>query len=351
MPNNKGLSDFRSDTVTQPDEAMRRAMAEAVVGDDVFGDDPTVNELQRQAAALFGKEAALFVPSGTMGNLIAQKVHCAAGDEVILESRSHMYNFEGGGGAWIAGVQVRLVKGPAGCMPLEDIEAAIRPANDPHCPTTRLVGIENTHNFYGGRVVPLSYLRELSEFCRERGLKLHMDGARVMNALVATGLDPKDYGQCVDSLMVCLSKGLGAPVGSLLISSKAVIAQAHRVRKALGGGMRQVGVLAAPGLVALNEGPKQLAQDHKHARALAEGLGAIEGIKVDLAACETNILFITCDRDPSFYPRLTEFMAKEGVLAVPLAALGIRFVTHKHIDRSDVERALKVVAEGMAALT
>jgi threonine aldolase len=342
VPNNKQISDFRSDTVTQPDQAMREAIAQAVVGDDVFGDDPTVNALQHKAAQLFGKEAALFVPSGTMGNLIATKIHTRAGDEIIVEKSAHMFNSEGGGGAWIAGVQVRTLDGPEGRLCPDEVDRAIRP-DDSHCPRTSLLTIENTHNFYGGRVVPLERLKELKAVARRRGLAIHMDGARVMNAVVASGVDPRQYGDIADTIMFCLSKGLGAPIGSLLLGSRQHIAQAHRYRKALGGGMRQVGLIAAAGIMALEDGPRQLVTDHKNAQALATGLAAIDGLLVNPESCETNILFVKTTAGPSSYPKIAAALAAEEILAIAIGELGIRFVTHRHINEGDVERTVETM--------
>jgi len=341
MPMPDGSSDFRSDTVTQPTAAMRAAMASAPVGDDVFGDDPSVNELQSRAAELFGKEAALFVPSGTMGNLLATKVHTRPGDEIIVEERAHMFNAEGGGAAWIAGVQIRTLLGPCGRLDPGEVRAAIRP-DDPHFPRTAMLAVENTHNFYGGRVLPLEDLRGLRALTLEHGLGLHMDGARLMNAVVATGIQPAVWAAEVDTLQVCLSKGLGAPSGSLLLGDAERIHRAHRFRKALGGGMRQVGVLAAPGLIALEEGPKQMVEDHRNARRLAEGLADLEGFEVDLEACETNILFVRCEsgRDEEIVAALEA----AGVRAIALGALGLRFVTHRHVEAGDVDRALEIMA-------
>lgn len=349
MPNDLGLSDFRSDTVTKPTAAMREAMATAEVGDDVFGDDPTVTRLQDEAAALFGKESALFVPSGTMGNLIAMRCHTRPGDEMICEEQAHMFNCEGGGGAAIAGIQTRTVHGPDGCMPIAALQAAIR-KDDPHFPRTALIAVENTHNFYGGRPVPLSHLEKIRALCDEHSLKLHMDGARGMNAAVATGTDPKQYGAIFDTIMLCLSKGLGAPVGSVLVGDAATIHRAHRFRKQLGGGLRQVGVLAAPGLIALHEGPKQLEQDHANARALARALAELPELDCDPAACETNILFVKAKGGAAMNAALADGLAERAVLTVPIGELGIRFVTHRHIDASDVDRAVTAMKAALVVL-
>ena len=339
MSGKKWISDFRSDTVTQPSAAMREVMASALVGDDVFGDDPTVNDLQNRAAALFGKERALFVPSGTMGNLIATKLHTQPGDEILVEKTAHMFNSEGGGGAWIAGVQVRTVDGPEGKICPDEIRRAIRP-DDAHCPRTALLTIENTHNFYGGRVVPLDHLKKLRAVADEAKIAVHMDGARVMNAAVASGTDPREYGKVADTIMCCLSKGLGAPIGSLLLGNQEAIAKAHRYRKALGGGMRQVGIVAAAGIMALEEGPKQLEIDHKNAKQLAEGFAVIEGLVINPKLCETNILFVKTEAGPESCKKIAAALAEEDLLGIAIGDLGIRFVTHHHISEKDVERTI-----------
>lgn len=343
-------SDFRSDTVTRPDAAMREAMARAEVGDDVFGDDPTVNRLQEEAAALFGKEAALFVPSGSMANLIALKVHTRAGDEVITEATSHMFLNEAGSGAAVAGVQMRPLPGAAGVLEAEAVERAIRP-DDAHCPRTSLVTVENTHNFSGGRVQPLENLQSISALTRERGLAFHIDGARIMNACVAGDVEPRIYGALCDTLMFCLSKGLGAPVGSLLLGTAAQIHQAHRVRKMLGGGMRQVGVLAAPGLLALRDGPAQLRRDHAHMQTLARGIAEIPGAIVDLETVDTNILFVRLEGGGEGPRRLQAGLADEGVLAIALGDLGVRFVTHRDVGEADVARALDALRRLVPTIT
>jgi threonine aldolase len=332
-------ADFRSDTVTRPSPAMRRAMAEAVVGDDVFRDDPTVQELERRAAALFGHEAALFVPSGSMGNLIAIRVHARPGEEAIVEALSHSFNAEAGSAAWIAGVQLRTLEGKAGVLDPAAVAHYARPGNE-QAPRTALVIVENTHNFHGGRVVPLANLQALSALCRERGMKLHLDGARIWNASVASGVPVATYGSLVDSVMFCVSKGLGAPIGSLLTGTKAFVAEARRVRKALGGAMRQVGVLAAAGLVALEEGPGLLAADHANARRLAEAVARLPGAVVDLAACETNIVFVKTTAGPSSYPKIQKKLEAEGILAIAVGDLGVRFVTHRDVSAADTERAI-----------
>jgi threonine aldolase len=340
------VADFRSDTVTRPSPAMRRAMAEAVVGDDVFGDDPTVKDLERRAAALVGHEAALFVPSGTMGNLIAIRCHARPGEEAIVEALSHSFNSEGGGAAWIAGVQLRTLEGKNGLLDPHAIAHWARPGNE-HSPRTALVVVENTHNFAGGRVVPVEHLARIAQVCREKGMKLHLDGARLWNASVAAKQPPEAWGLFADSVMFCVSKGLGAPVGSLLTGTQEFIRSARATRKALGGGMRQVGVLAAAALVALDEGPRLLEQDHRNARALADAVSRMPGTLVDLAAVETNILFVKTGAGPSSYPRIQKKLETDGVLAVAVGDLGIRFVTHRDVDESDVERAIRSLARIM----
>jgi len=348
------VSDFRSDTVTRPTPAMRQAMAEAVVGDDVFGDDPTVQRLEARAAAAFGKEAGLFVPSGTMANLIAVKCHTQPGQEVLVEGLSHVYNNEVGGAAQFAGVVTRTLGSDArGAIDPDEVAGFARPG-DLHQPRTALLVVENTHNFRGGRVVPLDHVRRLREVSQERGLALHLDGARIFNAVAASGTAPSDWGDLCDSVYFCLSKGLGAPIGSVIVGPRDWIDGARRVRKVLGGGMRQVGVIAAAGLVALEEGPGRLHEDHARARALAEGIAAIPGAVVDAAACETNILFVkTAAGGPSYAP-IAAGLREEGVWAVALGDLGIRFVTHRDVDDEDVARALRALerlipAHGRAA--
>lgn len=336
-------SDFRSDTVTRPTPAMREAMAQAAVGDDVFADDPTVNALEEEVAGAFGMEAALFTPSGTMANLIAIMTHCRPGDEVFFEEYSHTYNNEVGSAGAIAGVVSRTFKSDRGRLDPAEIERFARPG-DLHQPGTRLLCVEQTHNFHGGRVIPLELLQELRELSLRKGMALHIDGARIFNAVVASALEPSAYGAVCDSLQLCFSKGLGAPIGSALLGPKDWIAEARRMRKRLGGGMRQVGVIAAAAQLALREGPAQLAQDHEHAQRLAQGAAEIPGYVIDPADVETNILFLRTEA-PEHYGALAERMRERGVLAIPLGDLGIRFVTHRDVGPADVERALSCLRE------
>ena len=332
------ISDFRSDTVTQPDEEMRQAMARAVVGDDVFGEDPTVKELEEKAAEIFGKEAALFLPSGTMANQVAVFCHTQAGDEVILERDSHIYNFEVGGLAVISRVQVHPIVGEQGVMSPEDVERAIRPKNL-HLPRTSLICLENTHNLAGGKVLPLENIRAIWEIAKTHNVRVHIDGARIFNACCASGISPREYAHYCHSLSFCLSKGLGAPVGSLLVGDKEWIEEARRVRKMLGGGMRQAGVLAACGLIAL-ERREQLTRDHHLARQLTQGLSQFPQIHIEEP--ETNIVMVYLS-PPFQAEEFVQRIREKGVLAVAIRQNLVRFVTHKDVDEQDVQRAIEAV--------
>jgi threonine aldolase len=336
------VSDFRSDTVTRPTPEMRRAMAEAEVGDDVLGDDPTVQELEAVVAERFGKEAALFVPSGTMGNQIAAVVHAAPGTEVLLEEASHCLNYEVGGLAIHGRLQTRPVAGEGGILDPEAVRSRLRTATI-HTPGTGLVLVENSHNFAGGAVLPLETLRRIRAFTRDAGVPLHMDGARLWNACVAAGVEPATWAAEVDSVMSCLSKGLGAPVGSVLVGESGFIDEARRVRKAFGGGMRQAGILAAAGLVALETGFERLAEDHERARRLAEGLAALDGIDLDPATVETNIVI---PRLESLSPAsFVEGMEARGVWLFAAGPDVFRMVTHRDVDDADVDRAIRAAEE------
>lgn len=333
------ISDFRSDTVTRPTEKMRRAMAEAVVGDDVLGDDPTVQELERLAAETMGKEAALFVPSGTMGNSIAVKVWTQELDEVIVEARSHIYNMESTHMTFISRVTPRPLPSHRGAMDPAEVEKNIRQPSV-HIPRTSLICIENTHNNWSGAVVPLENMKAIRDIALKYGVKLHLDGARIFNASTASGVPVKEYAALADSVMFCLSKGLAAPVGSLVAGPRDFIDYARRVRKALGGGMRQVGVLAAPGIIALREMVGRLHEDHARAKRLAQAIAGLPGIRLNSEEVETNIIIFGFD-----HPQLTaaQFLAllKESRVLALATRGGIRFVTHKDIDDEDVERAVK----------
>lgn len=331
------IVDLRSDTSTMPTAAMRRAMAAAEVGDDVRGEDPTVRRLEEATAALLGKAAALFFPSGTMANQVAIHVHCRPGDELICDERAHVYLFEGGSVARLSGTQVRLVPTADGRPRPEQVAAAVR-SDDPHHPRSRLLVLENTHNMAGGRVLSPAATAELAATARRHGLAVHVDGARLVNAAVALDCAVAALVAPVDSATLCLSKGLGAPVGSLLVGERAFVAEARRARKAFGGGMRQAGVLAAAGLLALEEGPALLRADHARARRLAEGLAELEPFVVDPAAVETNIVMARL-RHGAPAPLLAH-LERHGVLAGTAGEGRIRFVLHRDVDDVGVQRCL-----------
>jgi threonine aldolase len=339
--------DLRSDTVTRPTPAMRRAMAEAEVGDDVFGDDPTVIALERRIATLAGKEAALFVPSGTMGNQLAVHVLTRPADEVLLEAESHIYFYEQGGMAANSGCLAHPVRGERGVLPLDTLVTALRDAGDDHVARISLVCAENTHNRHGGAVVPLAKLRELAALARERKLRVHLDGARLWNAHVATGVAIADYAACADTVMMCFSKGLGAPVGSILTGSAEHVRAARRVRKRWGGGMRQVGILAAACLHALDHHVARLADDHRRARHLAEGFAQAPGANV--IAPDTNIVFV--DLAPSA-PDAKSMVARLAERGIRMSAYGprrVRAIAHLDIDDPGIERAVTAFREAIAA--
>jgi len=339
-------SDFRSDTVTRPTEKMRRAMADAVVGDDVLGDDPTVQELERLAAGTMGKEAALFCPSGTMANSIAVKMWTNALEEVIVEERSHIYNMESTHMTFISGVTPRPVRSVRGAMDPKDVAAAIRRPNV-HTPQTTLICLENTHNNWGGAVLPLENFKAIRKVADEHGLRVHLDGARVFNASHASGVPVKQYAAQVDSMMFCLSKGLSAPAGSMLAASRERVDFARRLRKALGGGMRQVGVLAAPGIIALTEMTGRLKDDHVRAKALARGISGLPGVTMDPAVVETNIVIFGFDHPTLSVDAMLARLKDEGVLALAVSG-GIRMVTHKDVGDEDVDRAVRAFKEILA---
>lgn len=340
--------DLRSDTVTQPTDAMRAAMATAEVGDDVFGEDPTVNRLQEMAAAMMGKEAALLIPSGTMGNLAAVLAHCNRGDEVILGNKAHTFLFEAGGIAALGGVHPHpLLNRPDGTLDLDEIEAAIRP-DDVHYPVTRLIALENTHNRCGGVVLSTTYLEAVGKLARRNGLKLHIDGARVFNAAAASGVKACELAAPADSITFCLSKALCAPVGSLLCGSKGFIAQARRIRKQLGGGMRQAGILAAAGIIALESMVDRLAEDHRRAKRLAEGLRTIPGLTLDPGTPQTNMVFLSLEDVIPFDARqIAERLIKFGVRVGVVDRRRFRLVTHYWIDDPGVEQAIEAFRDVM----
>jgi threonine aldolase len=334
----KDYIDLRSDTVTRPTPGMRKAMATAEVGDDVFGEDPTVNALQERVARLLGKEKAILVPSGTMANQLAIKAHTQPGDEVILEGTSHPYNFEGGAGAVLSGVQFNCLKGQRGIIEASQVEQAIRPI-DQHYAVSRLVCLENTHNRGGGSVYPLKNLKEIYKLAKGKSLMVHLDGARLWNASMATGIKLSTYAQWADSVSVCLSKGLGAPVGSLVAGSKPFIDRVHRFRKMFGGGMRQAGILAAAGLYALDHHLERLTEDHKNAQQLARGLALIKGIHIDPDQVETNIIIFGIQGTRTA-PEIAEALRKKGVQIHAVDKGQIRLVTHLDVSLADVKKAL-----------
>jgi threonine aldolase len=343
--------DLRSDTVTLPSPAMREAMFRAELGDDVFGEDPTVNRLQAMAAERMGKEAALFVASGTMGNLTALLTHCQRGHEVIVGHKAHMFLLEAGGSAALGGIHPRaLTNQPDSTLRLEDIEAAIRPEN-PHHPRTRLICLENTHNRCGGAVLTPEYTDSVGQLAGRHGLAVHLDGARVFNAAVALGVDVRDLTRSVDSVQFCLSKGLSAPVGSLLCGTQAFIAEARRWRKMLGGGMRQAGVIAAAGIEALDNMVDRLADDHANARRLAEGLAEMPGFAVDLASVQTNIIIWRLTAEQATPQEVVERLGAQGVKISAIGGGRFRAVTHYGIEATDIDRAIDVTRQVMEQLS
>jgi threonine aldolase len=334
--------DLRSDTVTQPTPAMREAMAKAEVGDDVYGEDPTVNRLQEMAAALMCQEAGLFVASGTMGNLAAILAHCGRGDEAILGDKSHTFYFEAGGISVLGGVpSYQLPNQPDGSLAIEDIQSALRDPSDPHYPFSRLVALENTHNRCGGTFQTPEYTHQLCDFAHAHGLVVHLDGARIFNAAAAQGIAAKELTAPVDSVTFCLSKGLCAPVGSVLCGSKAFVAKAHRIRKILGGGMRQAGILAAAGIVALETMIERLAEDHARARKLADGLMQVAGLAVDAGSPATNMVFLSLADEVTLNGlQVEEKMKAIGVLISAIRERRFRLVTHYWIDDAGVEKTV-----------
>ncbi|MEZ8100762.1 low-specificity L-threonine aldolase [Vibrio bivalvicida] len=331
--------DFRSDTVTKPTEAMRKAMAEALVGDDVYGDDPTVNELEQWTAERHGFEAALFTTSGTQANLLGLMAHCERGDEYLCGQQAHNYKYEAGGAAVLGSIQPQPIENnPDGTLDFAKLKAAIKP-DDSHFARTKLLSLENTIN---GKVLPLSYLAEARKFVDEHGLSLHLDGARVYNAAVALDVDVKEIAQHFDSMTICLSKGLCAPIGSLLLGSKAFIAKARRLRKMVGGGMRQAGILAAAGKLALTEQVEQLAVDHQNAKKLAIGLSKLRGVHVNPDFVQTNIVFAKLDATVQI-EKIANQLADDGITVSP--GNPIRFVTHKDVSSDDIELLLTKLAQ------
>lgn len=345
------MIDLRSDTVTQPTPAMREAMAQAAVGDDVYGEDPTINRLQQMAADLVGQEAGLFVPSGTMGNLVAILAHCQRGDEVILGNKAHTFLYEAGGISALGGVHsCQLPNQSDGTLDIDAIEAAIRP-DDAHHPVTRLIALENTHNRCGGVALTAEYMRAVSDLAHRYGLRLHLDGARIFNAAIAQGVRARDLAAMTNSVTFCLSKGLCAPVGSVLCGSHDFIHKAHRVRKQLGGGMRQAGILAAAGIVALETMIDRLAEDHRRARLLADGLRPIPGLELDPATPHTNMVFLNLTNEAASHLfTQNEGVSPAGQVAARLKEYGVRvglagprrfrLVTHYWINDNHIQQTI-----------
>jgi len=338
------MIDLRSDTITKPTQEMREAMFKAEVGDDVYREDPTVNKLEEIAAEMLGKEAALFVTSGTQGNQVAILAHTRPGDEVILEAESHIFYYEAGAASALAGVQLRTIPGKRGQMPISDLRRAIRD-NDIHAPRTALISLENTHNRAGGAILPPEYMKEVSLLAKEKNIPVHLDGARLFNATVALGIEAKELTQYVDTVQICLSKGLSAPMGSILVGSKDYIETARKWRKRLGGGMRQAGLMAAPGIVALTKMVDRLKEDHERAKRLAIGIERIDGIRVDVSSVETNILLLDVEglniTAKSFMNELHKYEIYGSVFGEYI----IRLTTHREITDKDIDNTIKAIKQ------
>jgi threonine aldolase len=335
--------DLRSDTLTLPTPAMREAMARADVGDDVWEEDPTVQRLEAMAAARMGKESGLFVASGTMGNLVSVVAQTAAGQEIVVDADSHIFNYEAAGAARLGGVQTHPVKTARGFLTPDQLRAAIRPPNI-HIPVTGLVAIENTHNRHGGTLCLPEAIAAVAAVAHEAGVRVHLDGARLFNAAVAVKRPAADFARDVDSVTFCLSKGLAAPVGSVVCGTREFIGRARRIRKLVGGGMRQVGVLAAAGIVALEQMVDRLAEDHAHARRLAEGVAGLPGTRVDLASVQTNIVIVALERAGGA-DELVRGCAARKIKVHAIGPTSVRCVTHKDVDAEDIERALQAFTE------
>ncbi len=341
------IIDLRSDTVTLPTPAMREAISRAELGDDVFGEDPTVNRLERMAAQRMGKQATLLVVSGTMGNLVCILTHCRRGEEVILGDRSHTFLYEAGGMSALGGIHPHTIANqPDGTLLLEQIEAAVR-GDDVHFPRTRLVCLENTHNRCCGAPLTAQYTDAVATLAKKRGLSLHLDGARIFNAAVALGVDVRYLTRNVDSVSFCLSKGLAAPVGSVICGSEKFIAEARRIRKVLGGGMRQAGIIAAAGIVALEQMVDRLAEDHANAKRLAEGIAAIEGLAVDVATVQTDIVYFDVIPERITAVKLAAELDKRGARILRVGPTRLRAVTHYGITAADIDSVLQILRDIM----
>lgn len=337
------IIDFRSDTLTKPTEEMRKAMHDAKVGDDVYGEDPTINKLEEMAADKVGMEAALFVPSGTMGNQLALLSHTQRGQEIILEDWSHIFRFEAGGLAFLSGLQARTIIGNKGVMNIDDVKGAIISDDNIHHPQTGLICLENTHNMAGGVVVPIDNTKSIYDLAKKNDIPVHLDGARIFNASTYLNKDVREITKYTDSVMFCLSKGLCAPVGSILAGKADFIKKARKLRKMLGGGMRQAGIIAAAGIIALENMIERLHEDHENIKVLAEGLGNISGIKINEETIHTNILMINI-KDTGFGSNELSSRLKEvGILATPITNEIMRFVTHRHINKENITKSIETI--------
>lgn len=343
------MIDLRSDTVTKPTLEMRQAAFDAVVGDDVYGEDPTLLELEELSANMLGKEAAMFATSGTQGNQIAVLTQCVGGQEIIVEEESHLFFYEGAAMSVFAGVQPRTLKGNRGALNPTEVKAAIR-GEDVHAPETGLICIENTHNRAGGAIIPLENMQAIAEIGKEYHIPIHLDGARIFNAAVASGVDVKKYAAQVDSVQFCLSKGLGAPVGSIIAGTTDFIRRARKWRKRLGGGLRQAGILAAPGLISLREKVDRLAEDHNHAKLLAQSINEIKGLSIENEV-ETNIVLVNTEAAKLTAAEFLAQLNQEGILAVPFGPNTVRFVTHFDVSRQDIEEVIVRLNRMMKTLT
>lgn len=339
---NNTTIDLRSDTVTKPSTAMRQAMASADVGDDVYGEDPTVNALQDKVASLLGKEAALFVPSGVMANQIALKVHTQPGDEIIAERGSHIFNYETAAAAFISNVQINTIEGIRGVIRAEQIPSAIR-SSVYYNPSTRLICLENTHNRAGGTVYPLEEVKRINALSREKEMLMHLDGARLWNAWMATGIHPREYAQYFDSVSVCFSKGLGAPVGSAVAGSNLFVNKARKIRKILGGGMRQAGILAAAALYALDNNVERLRDDHLKAKVFAQQIGSLPGFAIDLEGVQTNIVIIDVGKTGKNPGEILAVLRAMKVLLSEMSHTTIRAVMHMDASMDQVKRAIEII--------
>lgn len=343
------MIDLRSDTVTKPTLEMRQAAFDAVVGDDVYGEDPTLLELEELSANMLGKEAAMFVTSGTQGNQIAVLTQCVGGQEIIVEEESHLFFYEGAAMSVFAGVQPRTLKGNRGALNPTEVKAAIR-GEDVHAPETGLICIENTHNRAGGAIIPLENMQAIAEIGKEYHIPIHLDGARIFNTAVASCVDVKKYAAQVDSVQFCLSKGLGAPVGSIIAGTTDFIRRARKWRKRLGGGLRQAGILAAPGLISLREKVDRLAEDHNHAKLLAQSINEIKGLSIENEV-ETNIVLVNTEAAKLTAAEFLAQLKQEGILAVPFGPNTVRFVTHFDVSRQDIEEVIVRLNRMMKTLT